>query len=201
MSCLWKACIRQPLKSIPENYIINNEYNPGSQGSQGSDSQGSDSQGVLIVLGSQGSDISDFNVFYSPEQFKVFISKNDKWERYSIVRGIASVLSVLKRQYWNTYEQYLYEQFKKDDTKLSHLENYYYFLACLQIQPSVIDRDTYDIYIDLQIHRTDYDIRHFYKKILKILDASYNKSSYSVNKKIIKIFKMDADYIKSINNS
>ena len=64
-----------------------------------------------------------------------------KWFEHDISRGIEAIIMRLKEYYWDNYEQALIRMIEQNNSMLSKLEEYYKFIATLNVDPCVMNRN------------------------------------------------------------
>lgn len=177
--------------NIVDNNDIDNEYN---------EIKNKIKKNIKENIQSNIKDLPNFNVFYMRETQRIYIYEGDKWTYYKIITGVCLLIEVMKKQYWNKYEQYLIEKIKyAQNEKLkkyytSYLKKYYFFLVCLYVQPNVFEDEYYVLYLKLQETLCDSDITQKYRIMINILEHCCNKPSSFVNKKLAKMFQVEKQY-------
>jgi hypothetical protein len=153
-------------------------------------------------------DIPLFNVFYNQDTKQIYICQDSSWVSHSLVRGVCTIIELFKKHYWNNYEHYLIEkiQSRRDNKKYKkYLEEYYYFLYRLYVQPNTNTESYYNMYLGVRCDVIDQDTRNIiklYKKVLSLLVKCANKRSSFVCERLSRMFHMCPDYnLQCINES
>lgn len=149
-------------------------------------------------------DLPAFNVFYTRETQKIYMYDGENWTCYKIVSGVCLLIEIMKKKYWNKYEQYLVEKIKHGKNEkmnkyyTSYLKKYYFFLVCLYVQPNVLEDDYYMLYLKIRDKLRDGDITNKYRDVINILEHCCNKPSSFVNRKLAQMFQVEkrfAEYL------
>lgn len=89
--------------------------------------------------------IDEFNLYCDSKTDKLTILESGEWKAMIISSGLKKVITIIQDYYWNTYEKYLIRVIQKTPIayeKQRHtelLEDYYSFLAALDVDPCVKD--------------------------------------------------------------
>lgn len=155
-----------------------------------------DSDKILMCIDdmvkTNGRNHEEMNVIYDEMLDRIKIYCDDKWEHHMIEPGLKRIIEILRSNYLNPYEAYLYnklfvnrlrngEQLSKTEAKL---EEYYKFLYIFDHKPYVYNQSTHEVIIG---YHTDnpYQFNDYGMKIYNNISKSLGKQEISHTKKLV----------------
>lgn len=135
-----------------------------------------------------------FSAFYDSNKKIIYVLYGEDWSIFQIAPGIAFVMTILKRRYLSRYEKYLVEKIKTENKckkrryYIKYLKKYYFFLACLMVQPSIIEHENYRFYVEVKNKIKQCDTESITKRFLMILESTNIDDSIMIYKKTIGLF-------------
>lgn len=176
--------------------------------------------------------IADMNLLYDSKLNKLLVYESGDWKEMFVTSGMKSIIRIIQDYYWHTYEKYLIRKIKnrnnipfsqRNDLK-ELLFEYYKFIACLDIDPFVKDKNNNQIlyssdddrywmdvpYTDIDQHSyTDefmkdytriknelkrYEIDSVKKQVLELIKTNSKKNICELNKSVISLFNVDEEF-------
>lgn len=170
-------------------------------------------------------DVENFNIYYDEIPNKLRILTCGEWNTMLLDAGIKHMLHKIKACYLDAYECYLLR--KLDDSSTGahsrmqfkeHMLDYFKFLACFDISPYVADASDGDI---LKNNDNSYDLQDQWypkfksikesitvtesnkikKEVKDIVKRNTKSNIIELNKLIMQVFNVDADFKENIINS
>jgi len=167
----------------------------------------------------------EMNVIYDEMLDRIKIFCDDEWEVYMVEPGMRRIVDILRTNYLDPYECYLYKKtfhdrlingYQLNNVRI-RLEDYYKFLAIFDLRPYVYDKPISFVIPNYKTENPDefrdYGMKKYeeVKKTLSKTQTAYTKRMImdiikrnhkvnlkKLNKTIIDILKLDDDFRKSI---
>jgi hypothetical protein len=175
---------------------------------------------------SKNKTIDDFNIFYESKIKTINIYKNGEWNKMHVTDGIAEIIETMQSSLWDEYEYYLIKKiessassYKNRQECKEHLEKYYKFIGCFDVEPDIKDKsDKYILSTEIienngagelsekymKLYRNTYatitrsESKDEAKKIIDIISHNTIHSIKDMNKTVINLFNMDEEFKKLI---
>lgn len=179
------------------------------------------------------SDLSDFNIMYDKDMNKFIIYESGDWQELLAATGVQSVIKTIKDYFWDTYECFIIRNIESGGTTncawmMELLEKHYRFLACVDVEPYIVDKpnnkilytcDADEYWSDPEFTDTNaHSIQdrympkfHYFQKqlskkekddakkaVIDIIKRNTRKCIMNLNKVIISIMDADEQFKKSI---
>lgn len=173
------------------------------------------------LVGVNKNDIEEMNVIYDEELNKIKIFCDDEWECYMPDQGMKRLVQILRTNYLDKYECYLYKKiymdkaigpFSLNEVRLK-LADYYKFLYILDHHPYVYkEKSEYvlenyrysnpdelcsygmSIYDEIKKNVGKTDINSFKKNILEIIKRNHKKNIKTLNENIFELINLDCEF-------
>lgn len=166
----------------------------------------------------------DFNIFYNTDLDYITLFDNGEWKNVLYKRGIREMISIIQAAYLNVYEKYLIRRvtFTKHLRLKQHceelLQEYYRFLAILDLQPyvngkcddDILDDGRYDSYIETDYFYSIYKTsksnlrvtqqKHLITSILKIIHKHSRKNISKFDTTLSVAASNDKDLLACLQN-
>lgn len=165
-------------------------------------------------------DISKCNMLYDAEMNKFSFYKYGKWQSILHDAGVKEIIENIQKCYLDSYECYLIKKHIAPSSShmlrqqvREHLEEYYKFLGCFNMEPYVkdktdalilglvINQDSYNIQEEwMQVFRnlqklvSIYDSNKVQKEVANIAKNNTKKNIVELNKKMMEVFNMDEEF-------
>lgn len=113
----------------------------------------------------------------------------------SIMDGIVEIIKTMQSSLWDEYEYYLIKKIEKDSSYKTrqecreHLEKYYKFIGCFDVEPDIKDKsDRYIMSTEIVENKGAGDLSEKYMKLYRnTYDTIMRRESKDESKKIIDI--------------
>ena len=173
----------------------------------------------------------DMNIYLDNATQKLMIYECGDWQEKLINNGLRHIITLIQDYYWHRYEAYLIRKInisKLHFTEKQHfhslLRQYYSFLAAMDIDPFVKDRndnqikynndddeyfetsnfqnaDEYSMaerhmkdYVDIKSSLSERDKRHWRVDLINIVNSNSKKNMKDLNKMLTSIINMDEEF-------
>lgn len=169
--------------------------------------------------------INEMNVLYDEELNKIKIWCDDEWESHLQEEGMKRLVQILRTNYLDKYECYLYKKiyidkkigpYQLNEVRIK-LQDYYKFLFILGHHPYVyINESKYvlenykhdnpdelcnygmSIYDEIKKNTSKTEISSFKKVILDIIKRNHKKNVKNLNENILDLINVDSDFKNKI---
>lgn len=152
-----------------------------------------------------GKSMEYFNMMYDSRINKLAIYSDETWEEYLLNTGVKRIINIIKEFYLDSYEVYLIHsietssEFKRQQS-IELLEEYYKFLGCFDIKPSinVDDENVYTTYMkrykQLFEKITKSESNHVRKEVLDIIKRNSVRNIDEMNNYIMELLNADEKF-------
>jgi len=177
------------------------------------------------LVGVEKNKITEMNVLYDEELNKIRIWCDNEWESYLPDEGMKRLVQILRTNYLDKYECYLYKKiyvdkrigaYQLNEVRLK-LEDYYKFLYTLGHHPYVyIEESKYvlenykhdnpdelcnygmSIYDDVKKNVSKTEINVFKKTVLDIIKRNHKRNTKNLNENILDLINVDSEFKNKI---
>jgi hypothetical protein len=162
-------------------------------------------------------DLEDFNVVYDQTNKRFCISVSGDWEDFQKDNGLSMLVETLIDYHLEYYEVYIIRKIMNASVLEKHsleknITDYYRFLAAFDIKPRIADKTDTDItdnassssrtiidrYTDMYSaiigSITTKQRREIHKEVLDIVKANTSTNAKDLNKRIMNMLKLDAEF-------
>ncbi len=166
-------------------------------------------------------DLKHMNIVYNDKLKELNLYKSGCWESLILERGLKEVVEILKENFLDHYEKYLFKQIYVSEKNFINkqkykedVERHYKFLCCFDLYPYVKDKDDMDIlgendgdfgkydieekwmsiYNNIAQNIKRYDINKMKKNITDILKNNTQHNLKDLNKTIIALLNIDDEF-------
>ena len=170
--------------------------------------------------------LEDMNIVYDDKLKELSLYKYGSWENYLVDRGVREVVSLMKDNFLDYYEQYLLRKIhvteKNEIVKQKYreyLEEYYKFITSFDLKPFVEGKDDCDIlgmedgdygsyvieekymnnYKTISNNMKRYDINKTKKSLDNILKNNTKRSIKELNKQVMSLVISDEEFKNSLD--
>jgi hypothetical protein len=192
---------------------------------------------IIDELSKMSDNVEDFNIMYDSKLNKLLLYDAGDWKEMFLTSGLKSIIRTIQDYFWHAYECYLIRKIKNMDIPFgtraeykNRLIEYYVFIASLDIDPYVKDRNNNQInyssdddrywrevsYHDLEANSlqdefmkeyrrvkdnmTRKEIDRLKKDLLDLIKRNSKKNINELNKTVMTLINVDEEFQKLILN-